>query len=218
MLRASGAVCRRLGRPFPPTAEFAPSSRCIAGSACTPVEGKSITTFDPWRARHARLMHLRPATTATAGGTVAHCLSAGAPCPPPASQRRRPRCPLHRSRSKKFQSFSVSLGMKRLSRFYDSLRYNRSGRANRGGPGLRSVIYGGSLVAFPGSRHRSRVFPLHVLAGSRHTIFERSCLETQFPASPGRLHLAAVKSVLHPRRRQNSPRAPDASQVALAHQ
>ena len=44
---------------------------------------------------------------------------AGAPCPPPGNQRRRPRSPLHRSRSKKFQSFSVSLEMKRLCRFYD---------------------------------------------------------------------------------------------------
>ena len=95
---------------------------------------------------------------------------AGAPCPPPASQRQRPRCPLHRSRSKKFQSFSISLGMKRLCRFYDPLPCNRSRRANRGGPTLRSVIYGGSLVGFPGSTHRSRVLPLHVLAGSRHTI------------------------------------------------
>ena len=95
---------------------------------------------------------------------------AGAPCTPPASQRRRARCPLHREKLKNFQSFSVSLGMKRLCRFYDPLPCNRSRRANRGGPTLRSVIYGGSLVGFPGSTHRSRVLPLHVLAGSRHTI------------------------------------------------
>ena len=94
----------------------------------------------------------------------------------------------------------------------------RSRRAHSGGPTLRSEIFGGSLVGFPGSRHRSHTFPLHVLIGSPSTIFERGCLETQFPGSPGRSHLAAVTSVFHPRRRQNSPRAPDAPQAALAHQ
>ena len=56
------------------------------------------------------------------GGLSWHQASApvaGLPCPVRGRHRRPPRCPLHRSRSKKFQSFSVSLGMKRLCRFYD---------------------------------------------------------------------------------------------------
>ena len=44
---------------------------------------------------------------------------AGLPCPVRRRHRRPPRCPLHRSRSKKFQSFSVSLGRKRLCHFFD---------------------------------------------------------------------------------------------------
>ena len=123
-----------------------------------------------------------------------------------------------RQRPAPSESFSVSLGMKRLCRLYDALRCNRSRRAKRGGRTLGSEIYGGSLVGFLSSTHRSHQKPLHVLIGSRSTIYKRGCLETQFSGTPGRSHLAAVTSVFHPRRRQNSPRAADAPQAALAHQ
>ena len=55
--------------------------------------------------------------------------------------------------------------------------------------------------------------PLHVLIGSPLTIYRKGGLVTRFPGRSGRSHLAAVASVVLPRRRQNPPRAPDASRT-----
>ena len=105
---------------------------------------------------------------------------AGAPCTPPASQRRRARCPLHREKLKNFQSFSVSLGMKRLSRFYDfrpmaepaasyeeqnsDVKIYRADITNR--PTRGSEISGERRFGFPGLEAPLALFPLHVLIGS----------------------------------------------------
>ena len=105
---------------------------------------------------------------------------AGAPCPPPGNQRRRPRSPLHRSRSKKFQSFAVSLGMKRLCRFYDfrpmaePRPHTRSKKSHvkiyraeiTSRPTRGSEIFGERRFGFPGLEAPLALFPLHVLIGS----------------------------------------------------
>ena len=217
----SGAVCRRIGRPFPPTAEFAPSSPCIAGSACTPVEAKSIRGL-------RQLLLLRSHTTerwcrqthrlALQDGYIGRGLPSHRPSFP-ADGRIRPELPMAgsctystlqqqtdrqasaiRSANKKKSGTlrcdgeNAAAGRRRTGRpsalFWDpgSIAPRRrhigvpspptaefapsSRRAKRGGPTLRSVIYGGSLVGFPGSRHRSHQKPLHVLIGSPSTIYE----------------------------------------------
>ena len=107
-------------------------------------------------------------------------LMAGLPCPVPGRHRRPPRCRLHRSRSKKFQSFSVSLGMKRLSRFYDfrpmaepaasyeeqnsDVKIYRADITSR--PTRGSEISADRRFGFPGLEAPLALFPLHVLIGS----------------------------------------------------
>ena len=105
---------------------------------------------------------------------------AGAAYPLRGKHRRRPRCPLHRSGSKKFQSFSVSLGMKRLCRFYDfrpmaeprphtrskksDVKIYRAEITSR--PTRGSEIFGERRFGFPGLEAPLALFPLHVLIGS----------------------------------------------------
>ena len=194
----SGAVCRRIGRPFPPTAEFAPSSRWLEAARTAPCSSTDRQASAIRSANKKKSGTLRcDGENAAAGRRRTGRPSALFWDPGSIAPRRR----------------HIGVPSPPTAEFAPSSR-----RAKRGGPTLRSVIYGGSLVGFPGSRHRSHQKPLHVLIGSPSTIFERGCLETQFSGSPGRSHLAAVTSVFHPRRRQNSPRAPDAPQAALAHQ
>ena len=111
---------------------------------------------------------------------------AGVRCPPPGNQRRRPRCPLHRSSSKKFQSFSVSLGMQRLCRFYDfrpmaeprphtrsknsDVKIYRAEITSR--PTRGSEIFGELRLGFPGLEAALAIFPLHVLIGSALSTIE----------------------------------------------
>ena len=157
---------------------------------------------------------------------------AGAPCPSPGKHRRQSRCPLHRSGSKKFQSL-------RLCRFAATTTFDpwreppipfaastttaldvdadaaSWRRASSGGP---IGDFRRAPVRIPRLEAPLAQKLLHALIGSPSTIYEKGGLATRFPGRSGRSHLAAVASVVHPRRRQNPPRAQDASQAALAHQ
>ena len=119
---------------------------------------------------------------------------AGVRCPPPGNQRRRPRCPLHRSGSKKFQSFSVSLGMQRLCRFYDfrpmaeprphtrsknsDVKIYRAEITSR--PTRGSEIFGERRLGLPGLEAPLAPFPLHVLIGSALTT-NKGCTHVRAP-------------------------------------
>ena len=133
------ALC--IGPPFPLTRKCTPSYLCIA---CTkhrleatartgrrhrlapPADGTTGPDLPmagncmlPKAERSARTILLRtfgfPISDPT--GKIFKP-AAGAPCPPPVKHSQQSRCTLDREKSKKFQSFSVSLGMKRLCRFY----------------------------------------------------------------------------------------------------
>ena len=147
---------------------------------------------------------------------------AGAPYPPPGNQRRRPRSPLHRSRSKKFQSFSVSLGMKRLCRFYDfrpmaePRHHTRSKKSDvkiyraeiTSRPTRGSEIFGERRFGFPGLEAPLALFPLHVLIGSAlstiggytHVRAQKSlkffllCLRERWPGCDARLTAGTLAS------------------------
>ena len=139
--------------------------------------------------------------------------------------------------AKKFQSFSVSLGMKRLCRFAATTTFDpwpeppipfaastttaldvdadaaRWRRASSGGP---IGDFRRAPVRIPRLEAPLAQKLLHALIGSPSTIYEKGGLATRFPGRSGRSHLAAVASVVHPRRRQNPPRAPDASRTPSA--
>ena len=110
-----------------------------------------------------------------------------------------------RQRPAPSESFSVSLGMKRLCRLYDALRCNRSRRANRGGRTLGSEIYGGSLVGFLSSTHRSHQKPLHVLIGSPSTIYEGSAVARTGSGGATKMQNAGLACPHGRRRQQFSP-------------
>ena len=110
-----------------------------------------------------------------------------------------------RQRPAPSESFSVSLGMKRLCRLYDALRCNRSRRANGGGRTLGSEIYGGSLVGFLSSTHRSHQKPLHVLIGSPSTIYEGSAVARTGSGGATKMQNAGLACPHGRRRQQFSP-------------
>ena len=110
-----------------------------------------------------------------------------------------------RQRPAPSESFSVSLGMKRLCRLYDALRCNRSRRAKRGGRTLGSEIYGGSLVGFLSSTHRSHQKPLHVLIGSPSTIYEGSAVARTGSGGATKMQNAGLACPHGRRRQQFSP-------------
>ena len=224
MLRASGAVCRRIGRPFPPTAEFGPSSRCIAGSACTPVEGTSIGGL-----RQLLLLVLRSHTTerwcrqthrqALQDGYIGRAAVARAAPPPshPADDGTRPRalCAPKQSVGKRThrqwcdRSGRPAAYHYRLAVAPPSLHSRsdaaRSRRAHSGGPTLRSEIFGGRLVGFSSSTHRSHQKPLHVLIGSPSTIYEGGAVARTGSGGAIRMQNARLACPHGRRRQQFSP-------------
>ena len=103
-------------------------------------------------------------------------------------------------------------------------RENLSGRYRSGGPTRGSETVGELRFGFPGLEAALAFFPLHVLIGSALSTIKGARTtakvvqadaraSTQKGAYVGR---AAVASAVLPRRRKNPPRAPDASQTALA--
>ena len=128
--------------------------------------------------------------------------------------------------------------MKRLSRFYDfrpmaepaasyeeqnsDVKIYRADITSR--PTRGSEISGDRRFGFPGLEAPLALFPLHVLIGSALSTIKGARTtakvvqadaraSTQKGAYVGR---AAVASAVLPGRRKNPPRAPDASQTALA--
>ena len=220
----SGAVCRRIGRPFPPTAEFAPSSRCIAGSACTPVEGTSIGGL-----RQLLLLVLRLHTTerwcrqthrqALQDGYIGRAAVARAAPPPshPADDGTRPRAlyapkqsigkRTHRQwcdRSGRPAAYHYRLAVAPPS-LHSRSDAARSRRAHSGGPTLRSEIFGGRLVGFSSSTHRSHQKPLHVLIGSPSTIYEGGAVARTGSGGAIRMQNARLACPHGRRRQQFSP-------------
>ena len=220
----SGAVCRRIGRPFPPTEEFAPSSRCIAGSARTPVEGTSIGGL-----RQLLLLVLRLHTTerwcrqthrqALQDGYIGRAAVARAAPPPshPADDGTRPRAlyapkqsigkRTHRQwcdRSGRPAAYHYRLAVAPPS-LHSRSDAARSRRAHSGGPTLRSEIFGGRLVGFSSSTHRSHQKPLHVLIGSPSTIYEGGAVARTGSGGAIRMQNARLACPHGRRRQQFSP-------------
>ena len=81
----------------------------------------------------------------------------------------------------------------------------RSRRARPGGPTRRSEIFGGRLVGFSSSTHRSHQKPLHVLIGSPSTIYEGGALARTGGGGATRMQNARLAYPHGRRRQQFSP-------------
>ena len=103
------------------------------------------------------------------------------------------------------ESFSVSLGMKRLCRLYNALRCSEIETTVMRGPTLQSEIFGGSLVGFFSSTHRSHQKPLHVLIGSHLTICEEGAVTRTDSGGVTKMQNAGLAYPHGRRRQQFSP-------------
>merc|ERR1711873_47160 len=104
------------------------------------------------------------------------------------------------------ESFSVSLGMKRLCRLYNALRCSEiETTVMRGGRTLQSEIFGGSLVGFFSSTHRSHQKPLYVLIGSHLTICEEGAVTRTDSGGVTKMQNAGLAYPHGRRRQQFSP-------------
>ena len=81
----------------------------------------------------------------------------------------------------------------------------RSRRAHSGGPTLRSEIFGGRLVGFSSSTHRSHQKPLHVLIGSPSTIYEGGAVARTGSGGATKMQNAGLACPHGRRRQQFSP-------------